>query len=330
MPVAYERYPYQKLNPRQQEAYNFQKVSAVLADYGFVTIRLSSDWRGADFIAQHIDGITFLKVQLKGRPSFDKKYLDRDLFICFCHAGTWFLYPHDAVLTQVLAAGLLEGTQSWDTNGQYHFPTLTKQLKVLLEPYRLEMTNSTLTIDDDDPLSSYAGRIKKVLSEPAVSSNPDLAGSLDDFLGAIYALIMAKHHQFQDRTSRPIDIKPVAERAARIASGLVRTDGQWVAGFYFNNTLFRTAAVYHRILKTIVGKDAYVPVLRPIVQALYPGWASVKLDLVHSQVNDLKHTPRGIHDQRTVTYSDAVAAAGELLDLIEAWTAANSPSTGTP
>jgi hypothetical protein len=44
---------YEELNARQQEAFNLQKVSAVLADYGFVTIPLSSDWGGADFIAQH-------------------------------------------------------------------------------------------------------------------------------------------------------------------------------------------------------------------------------------------------------------------------------------
>jgi hypothetical protein len=137
MSVAIERIPYQKLNSRQQEAYNFQKVSAVLADYGFVTIRLSSDWRGADFIAQHVDGITFLKVQLKGRPSFDRKYRDRDLYICFPNADNWFLYPHDAVLAQVLAAGLLVGTESWEANGEYNFPKLTKRLKTLLEPYRL-------------------------------------------------------------------------------------------------------------------------------------------------------------------------------------------------
>jgi hypothetical protein len=138
MSLTFERYPYQKLNSRQQEAYNFQKVSAVLADYGFVTIRLTSDWRGADFIAQHVDGITFLKVQLKGRPSFDKKYRDRDLQICFPNAGSWYLYPHDAVLTEILAAGLLERTDSWDSRGTYHFPKLTGRLKTLLEPYRLQ------------------------------------------------------------------------------------------------------------------------------------------------------------------------------------------------
>ena len=76
---SFERVPYEKLNSRQRENYNFQKVSAVLADYGFSTIRLSNDWQGADFIAQHLDGIRFLKVQLKARLTFDRKYMGRDL-----------------------------------------------------------------------------------------------------------------------------------------------------------------------------------------------------------------------------------------------------------
>jgi hypothetical protein len=135
--MLFERYPYENLNSRQQEAYNFQKVSAVLADYGFVTIRLSNDWRGADFIAQHIDGVTFLKVQLKGRLWFDKRYQDRDLHICFPNGGSWYLYPHDALLAGLLAAGLLSGTESWDENGVYHFPKISAGLRLLLDPYRL-------------------------------------------------------------------------------------------------------------------------------------------------------------------------------------------------
>jgi hypothetical protein len=59
------------INSRQKENYNFLKVSAVLADYGFNTMRLSDDWQGADFIAVHIDGETFLKVQLKSRLGFN-------------------------------------------------------------------------------------------------------------------------------------------------------------------------------------------------------------------------------------------------------------------
>ncbi len=78
---------YTELNARQQENYNFQKVSAVLADYGFATLRLTDDWQGADFIAQHIDGETFLKVQLKGRLTFNKKYLGKGLYVAFHTSG---------------------------------------------------------------------------------------------------------------------------------------------------------------------------------------------------------------------------------------------------
>ncbi|MCS4510791.1 hypothetical protein [Xylophilus ampelinus] len=62
----FQRIEYEQLNSRQKENFNFQKVAAHLADYGFDCLRLSDDWQGADFIACHIDGETFLKVQLEG------------------------------------------------------------------------------------------------------------------------------------------------------------------------------------------------------------------------------------------------------------------------
>ena len=64
---------YAELNGRQKENFNFQKISAVLAEYGFVTFRLSDDWQGADFIALHISG-EVLRVQLKSRLTFSQKY----------------------------------------------------------------------------------------------------------------------------------------------------------------------------------------------------------------------------------------------------------------
>ena len=68
---------YEDLNSRQQEIFNFQKVSGVLADYGFATLRLTDDWNGADFLAVHVDGKTFLRVQLKGRLTFEKSTWDK-------------------------------------------------------------------------------------------------------------------------------------------------------------------------------------------------------------------------------------------------------------
>lgn len=139
MPHLMTKIRYEDLNARQQESYNFQKVSGMLADYGYTTIRLSDDWHGADFIAQHVDGMNFLKVQLKGRVVFDRKYVGRDLHICFRSEGVWYLYPHDILMEQVRAASSTIGnTASW-LKGMYSFPSLTANLRTLLEPYRLEL-----------------------------------------------------------------------------------------------------------------------------------------------------------------------------------------------
>ena len=89
------------LNARQRENYNFSKISAKLADYGFNCLRLSDDWKGADFIACHVNNNTFLKVQLKGRLTIAKKYCGKSIFIAFPHSDSWYVYPHDKFLNAV-------------------------------------------------------------------------------------------------------------------------------------------------------------------------------------------------------------------------------------
>jgi len=118
----------------------------------------------------------------------------------------------------------------------------------LPEPHRIsdgnqvtEKTSPNLSLDTNDPvyatLTQCAKRISQLLAAPTVTANSDVESSLDDFLGAVYALIIAKRKNFQDRPDRPINIKPVAQRADRMAAGNVKTDGLWIAGFYFNNAL---------------------------------------------------------------------------------------------
>ena len=89
---------YDDLNSRQQERYNFQNIAGLLADYGFSSIKLDDDWQGADFLAQHIDGFNFIKVQLKGRLTFDKKYIGKNIFIAFPYLKSWYLFNHDELL----------------------------------------------------------------------------------------------------------------------------------------------------------------------------------------------------------------------------------------
>ncbi len=131
----FQKVTYKQLNSRQKENYNFQKVSAHLADYGFNCLRLSDDWQGADFIACHIDGNTFLKVQLKTRLNIDMKYSGKGIHIAFCNEGTWYLYPHDEVKDLLLSSGLMAGSKSWDEGGGYGWPYLSVQMKALMEKY---------------------------------------------------------------------------------------------------------------------------------------------------------------------------------------------------
>jgi hypothetical protein len=112
------------------------KVSAILADYGFMTMRLTDDWESADFIAQHIDG-EFLRVQLKSRLTFAKKYQHKNLYVVFPGDGSWYLYLHDELLDRVLAESKMGESKSWREQDEYSFPTLSRAMLKLLEPYRL-------------------------------------------------------------------------------------------------------------------------------------------------------------------------------------------------
>ncbi len=140
MPILFNLIKYSELNARQKENYNFQKVSSVLADYGFSTLRLTNDWQDADFIAQHVDGKTFLKVQLKSRLTFSKKYKGKGLHVAFPHKGMWYLFEHDKLLKKVLKATDIAQTESWQVKGGYSFPGLGKKLQLLFEPYKISAT----------------------------------------------------------------------------------------------------------------------------------------------------------------------------------------------
>ena len=138
-PTGFERIDYDDLNSRQKENYNFQKASAVLADYGFATIRLSDDWQGADFIAIHVKDKTFLKVQLKSRLTVDKNYEKKDIWICFNDRDTdiWYLVPHDTALSWALKNLNIGNTKSWKGPGRYHWPSLSPDKKSWLSDYAL-------------------------------------------------------------------------------------------------------------------------------------------------------------------------------------------------
>ena len=113
-----EKIKYTDLNKRQQENYNFCKVASTLADYGFNCLRLTDDYNGADFIALHSDG-SHMMVQLKGRWTIDKKYMGKNIHICFTHEGKVYLYNHDDMVNECMHSNKYVPTDSWVKKGAY-------------------------------------------------------------------------------------------------------------------------------------------------------------------------------------------------------------------
>ena len=127
-----------KLNGKQKEIYNFQKSSALLADYGFNCIKLADDWQGADFLAHHFDGKTTLRVQLKSRLTIDRKYLGQDLWMNFPSAGAWYLVPHDKLVEVIGETTNWLNTSSWQENGLYSSANPSPKLLQQLHPFAVE------------------------------------------------------------------------------------------------------------------------------------------------------------------------------------------------
>ena len=96
--LKFEQIEYRTLNPKAQETYNFHKMAAILADYGYNCLWLNDDWNGADCIAVHIDGISDFKSQLKDAVSYAQKYRAKQLYIAFFELSNLCIDAHNFVL----------------------------------------------------------------------------------------------------------------------------------------------------------------------------------------------------------------------------------------
>ena len=123
------RVNYNELNAKQKENYNFHKVAAALAEYGYNSMRLNDDWQGADFIA--VKGDDMLKIQLKGRFTVEKKYIGKDIYISFIEDGKIKIYEHDEAVN--LLPEKTKNTISWAKRGGYSWGITPKQYESIIK-----------------------------------------------------------------------------------------------------------------------------------------------------------------------------------------------------
>jgi len=144
----FEKISYGSLTARQKELFNFQKIAATLADYGFNCIKLADDWQGADFLAYHINGTTTLKVQLKSRVTIGKKYSDKNLWIAFPYKDHWYLIAHDLLVEKVRRHTNWLSSPSWKDMKGYSSARINPGLLQSLAEDRLGPVYGPVLIDD--------------------------------------------------------------------------------------------------------------------------------------------------------------------------------------
>ena len=132
------------LDNKQREAYHYQKVSAILADYGLTCTWLIADWRGADFVAVGVDG-TVLKIQLKsGGYEINKKYCAfKDLWMLFPNGEDWYLIKHNDLVMKAGKTTNFLNTKAWTENGKFTISSadpkrpIPNQLEKSLSKYKI-------------------------------------------------------------------------------------------------------------------------------------------------------------------------------------------------
>lgn len=132
---------YSDLDNKQREAYHYQKVAAILADYGFICTWQNADWHGADFIAVGVQG-KVLKVQLKsGGFEINKKYGDyENLWMLFLNCGDWYLIQHKELVDKAGEHTNMLNTKSWKERGRYTISSaIPRKLAESLEEHKIKL-----------------------------------------------------------------------------------------------------------------------------------------------------------------------------------------------
>jgi len=134
-------------------------------------------------------------------------------------------------------------------------------------------------------IQDLAQRLKKLLPR-----NDEERRIFTFALGAIYAASWAEALGYSD-TTEP-NAAELVDQARRpvldgLAKGIRPHEGRWVAGFYFNDALFRTDVAFERLIRYVTRDYARVAAARDVLPLnLYDAW-----NPIHEEAIGLKHYP---------------------------------------
>lgn len=138
----FNKVDYHSLNAKEKEVYNFHHIGALLAKHGFASYPIRDDWSGGDMFARHMVSRKSLTIQIKGRLTFGKKYMGKDIHIGFPKGDGAYVYPHDEVLSKYLRLRKRRGkplshNKAWSVGGLVHWGRATEDLMGLVSAYHL-------------------------------------------------------------------------------------------------------------------------------------------------------------------------------------------------
>jgi len=82
---------------------------------------------------------TFLKVQLKGRITIGKKYLKKNIYICFPNnkKTEWYLVPHDKLVQELEKHNMWINSSSWIKGGNYSSISISAKIQNFVNQFKL-------------------------------------------------------------------------------------------------------------------------------------------------------------------------------------------------
>ncbi len=130
---------YKSLGNKEQESYNTAKLISVMAEYGYLECaKINGDKWGADLLFYRSTDSDVKKVQLKGRATFGKNYMGKDLHVAFKGTDGWYLYPHDQLVEKASSFSSWQNTLSWSkADGGYSWNSPPAWLKSILKEWKI-------------------------------------------------------------------------------------------------------------------------------------------------------------------------------------------------